>query len=229
VFVTSLYAAAATAAALWHVEAAHVSHVLDVSTQECIAHSLQNAIQVYDLEGRIARRGGEGTRDATEGAFVCKDGYVFVAAPLTLSSSWTRLLDWMTDEGFGPAERLRDPEWSDRNLRATEPFRRAFRDIFEAFVAGRTREELGAIALGRRLVMAPVNRIADLDADPQLIFRRYFRKVPIPGLGREVVFPGAPYRLSEPVWKIERGPPELGADSARVLGERAGGRVAAKA
>lgn len=227
-FVTSLYAAAATAAALWDVETARVSHVLDVSAQECIAHSLQNAVQVYDLEGRIARRGGEGTRDATEGAFVCQDGYVFVAAPLTLSNTWTRLLDWMDEEGFRPAGRLRAPEWSDRTLRATEPFRQAFREIFEAFVAGRTRKELGAVALNRRLIMAPVNRIADLEDDPQLIFRRYFHKVGIPGLEQEVTFPGAPYRLSRPVWRIESGPPELGADNAQVFGGRSAGRLAAE-
>ena len=72
--------------ALWDNEERGTSHVLDVSAQEAIAHSLQNAIQVYDLEGRISMRGGEGTRDATESAFACKDGYVFLAAPLSLSA-----------------------------------------------------------------------------------------------------------------------------------------------
>lgn len=217
-FVTSLYAAAATAIALWHSEQSGESHVLDVSAQECIAHSLQNAIQVYDLEGRVFARGGEGTRDATESAFVCKDGHVFLAAPLALSASWSGLLGWMRDEEFDGLARLRESDWADRPKRATAPMHREFRALFERFVADKTKAELGATALRRKIVMAPVSAIADLPLDPQLVFRRYFQKVALPGLGREVPFPGAPYRLSEPVWHIDRGAPRLGEDNEAVLG-----------
>ncbi|WP_158932141.1 CoA transferase, partial [Acidisphaera sp. S103] len=120
VFVTSLYAAAATALALWDLERTGTSHVLDVSSQEAIAHSLQNAPQVYDLEGKVMSRGGEGVRDATEAAFACKDGYVFLAAPLALSVSWNALLTWMKDEGFDGVNRLLQDDWKDRPTRATE-------------------------------------------------------------------------------------------------------------
>jgi len=218
VFVTSLYTAAATAIALWDSERSGVSHVLDVSAQECIAHSLQNAVQVYDLENRILARGGEGIRDATESAFVCKDGYVFLAAPLALSASWAGLLNWMEQEGFDGAARLREAQWADRPKRATAPMRAEFRELFERFIADKTKAELGAEALRRKIVMAPVSRVSDLHTDPQLIFRRYFQKVAMPGLGREVPFPGAPYRLSEPVWRIDRGVPALGEHDGDVLG-----------
>ncbi|PTM43425.1 CoA transferase [Bosea sp. 124] len=218
VFVTSLYAAAATAIALWHTEGQGVGHMLDVSAQEAIAHSLQNANQVYDLEGRVSSRGGEGVRDATESAFVCKDGYVFLAAPLSLSASWSGLLQWMRDENFDGLARLSQPDWADRPLRATAPMKDEFRALFERFVADKTKAELGAEALRRKLVMAPVSRIADLQADPQLIFRRYFQKLAVPGLGKDAVFPGAPYRLSEPLWRLERGAPRLGEDNDAILG-----------
>ncbi len=217
VFVTSLYAAAATAIALWHSEEQGASHLLDVSAQEAIAHSLQNANQVYDLEGRISSRGGEGVRDATESAFVCKDGYVFLAAPLSLSASWTALLNWMKEENFSGYARLLEPDWADRPTRATAAMRAEFRALFEEFVADKTKAELGAEALRRKVVMAPVSRIADLPGDPQLVFRRFFQKVAVPGLG-DVQFPDAPYRLSEPLWRIERGAPSLGEDNDAVLG-----------
>ena len=68
--------------------------------------------------------------------------------------------------------------------------------------------------------MAPVSSIADLQADPQLLFRRFFQKVALPGLGTEAAFPGAPYRLSEPLWRIDRAAPRLGEDDA-VLGSTA--------
>lgn len=202
VFVTSLYAAAATALALWDLEKTGAGHVLDVSSQEAIAHSLQNAPQVYDLEGQVMSRGGEGVRDATEAAFACKDGYVFLAAPLSLSVSWNALLTWMKDEGFDGVSRLLQDDWKDRPTRATTAMKAEFRPLFERFVANKTKAELGAEALRRKLVMAPVSRIADLQADPQLLFRRFFHTVPI--LGKDVAFPGPPYRLSEPLWRIDR-------------------------
>jgi benzylsuccinate CoA-transferase BbsE subunit len=217
-FVTSLYAAAATAIALWHGEETGASHLLDVSAQEAIAHSLQNANQVYDLEGRISSRGGEGVRDATESAFACKDGYVFLAAPLALSASWSALLNWMKEEQVEGLSRLHEPDWADRPTRATAAMKAEFRALFERFIADKTKAELGAEALRRKIVMAPVSRIADLQADQQLVFRRFFQKVPVPGLGNEVLFPGAPYRLSEPVWRIERSAPRLGEDNEAILG-----------
>lgn len=218
-FVTSLYAAAATAIALWDSERSEASHVLDISAQECIAHSLQNAIQVYDLEGRISRRGGEGTRDATESAFRCADGYVFLAAPLALSASWGGLVAWMKEEGFEGAARLGEPDWNNRPLRATEPMKIEFKALFESFIKSKTKAELRAQALKRKVCLAPVSRIADLQDDPQLAFRDYFGR-----LADGTAFPGAPYRLSEPVWRIDRDAPAPGEDTETVLGALASAR-----
>ena len=218
IFVASLYAAAATALALWDAEATGTGHVIDVSAQEAIAHSLQNAPQAWDLEGHISVRGGEGIRDATENAFRCKDGYVFLAAPLSLSASWSGLLAWMKDEGFDGRDTLMATEWADRPTRATAPMKQAFRALFERFVAERSKAELSAEALRRKIVMAPVSRIADLPQDPQLVFRRFFHKLPMPGLGRDMAMLGAPYRLSEPVWQLNRAAPLPGEDNDAVLG-----------
>ena len=216
VFVASLYAAAATALALWDLEKSGTGHVLDVSAHEAIAHSLQNALQVYDLEGKVMSRGGEGVRDATEAAFACKDGYVFLAAPLSLSVSWNALLTWMKDEGFAGVNRLQEDDWKDRPTRATAAMKVEFRPLFERFVADKTKAELSAEALKRKLVMAPVSRIADLQADPQLLFRRFFHQLAMPGLGSDVAFPGPPYRLSEPLWRVDRPAPRLDDDAAPV-------------
>lgn len=217
----------ATALALWDTEATGAGHVIDVSAQEAIAHSLQNAPQAWDLEGRISMRGGEGMRDATENAFRCSDGYVFLAAPLALSASWSGLLGWMREAGFEGLAELEGPEWADRPTRATAAMKHRFRALFERFVAGRSKAELAAEALARKVVMAPVSRIADLPDDPQLLFRRFFQTLPIPGLGREVRMPGAPYRLSETLWRLDRAAPLPGADNPSVLGEGTPGTRAA--
>jgi benzylsuccinate CoA-transferase BbsE subunit len=220
VFVTSLYAAAATAIAFWDSEIRGHAHVIDVSAQECIAHSLQNTLQVYDLEGRVPARGGEGTRDATENAFTCQDGFVFLAAPLSLPMSWTGLVKWLREENCAGVDRLTQPDWQDRPTRATQPMKDEFRALFEKFLAARTMREAAAEALKRKIVLAPVSRVSDLTENPQLLFRRYFRKLPMPALGREVTFPGAPYRLSEPVWSLDRAAPRLGQDTDEVLASK---------
>ncbi len=218
--VTSLYAAVATALALWDLETHGSGHVIDVSAQECIAHSLQNALQVWDLERHISSRGGEGTRDSTEDIFACRDGYVFLAAPLSLPMSWRALVEWMREEAYPGGERLSHPDWTDRARRATAAARAEFRTIFESFIRERTRAEMRAEALRRKIVLAPVSRISDLADDPQLIFRRFFVDVPHPALGRSLRFPGAPYRLSEPVWHIDRAAPGAGEHDTELSGIR---------
>jgi len=225
-FVTSLYTAAATALALYDVEVnGGGSHVIDVSAQECIAHSLQNALQVWDLERRISIRGGEGTRDATEQVLACADGYIFLACGLPLPMSWKALVAWFQEEGHPGGKRLAEPDWADRVKRTTRAMRDEFRAMFESFAAKRTKAELRAEALKRRIILAPVSSISDLPHDPQLIFRRYFHDLPHPAAGRGLRFPGAPYRLSEPVWRIDRPAPLPGEDTDLVL--RAAPRAAA--
>jgi benzylsuccinate CoA-transferase BbsE subunit len=216
--VTSVYAAAATALAVWDLEMHGHGHLIDVSAQECIAHSLQNAPQVWDLERRILSRGGEGIRDATEDLFACKDGHVFLAAPLSLPMSWKAVVDWLKEEGDPGYACLAEPDWANRPLRATAPMKKEFRRIFESFIANKTRVEMRDEALRRKIVMAPVSRVGDLAEDPQLIFRNFFTDVAHPTLGRSLRFPGAPYRLSEPVWRIDRAAPSVGEHGAELTG-----------
>jgi benzylsuccinate CoA-transferase BbsE subunit len=214
--VTSVYAAAATALALWDLETHENGHVVDVSAQEAIAHSLQNAPQVWDLERRVLSRGGEGVRDATEDLFACKDGYVFLAAPLSLPMSWKAVVDWMGEVGDPGFNRLSEPDWANRPKRATAPYKLEFRRIFERFIADKTRARMREEALKRKIVMAPVSRVGDLVDDPQLIYRGFFNEIDHPAFGRNLRFPGAPYRLSEPVWRIDAPAPRVGQHSAEL-------------
>ena len=206
--VASLYAAVATSLCLYDVEVnSGGPHLIDVSAQECIAHSLQNAVQVWDLEQCVSVRGGIGTRDATEQVLPCKDGHIFVASSLGIPASWKAIIAWMQEEGHPGGTRFVEPDWNNRRVRTTAPMHEEFRALFGSFVAGRTAAELRAEALRRKIIMAPVSRVCDLQADPQLVFRRFFHDVTHPALGRKLRFPGAPYQLSEPVWHIDRPAP----------------------
>ncbi len=203
--VAGTYAATATAMCLRDAERRGRGHLVDVSAQEGIAHSLQNAIQVWDLEGRISTRGGEGTRDATEDVFPCKDGFVFLAAPPALPNSWNGIVGWMEEAGHPSGAALREVEWNDREWRKTQDAKDRFRALFTAFTTNLTKAELRDGAMARKIVMAPVARFPDLPDDPQLCHRGFFRRV---GGYR---FPGPPYALSEPLWQVAPAP---------ALGER---------
>lgn len=203
--ITSVYTGVATAMCLMDAELRGRGHILDVSAQEAIAHSLQNAIQVWDLERRISHRAGEGTRDASENIYECLDGHVFLASPPTTGVSWKNLLGWMRECGHPSAEPFSAPEWMDRSKRATPAARAAFKPLFEAFTRGFTRDELVENALRRRIVMSQVSRVHEVLGDKQLAYRDYFVTLGEGGAR----FPGAPYKMSEKLWQVAP-PPALG-------------------
>jgi benzylsuccinate CoA-transferase BbsE subunit len=208
--ITSVYAGVAAAVALHESEQSGVGHLIDVSAQECIAHSLQNAIQVYDLEERISHRGGVGTRDASEQIFQCRDGQVFFA--LSLGSgrqAWKSLLGWLR-ECNDPAETiLADECWLNLRWRKTPEAREAFRAAIAPFIGQFTKGEVMDHAQKRKIIMSSISRIGDVFGDEQLKYRDYFVSLDLDNSGREVVLPGAPYQFSEPVWSVAP-PPALG-------------------
>lgn len=210
VMIASAYASAAAAAALFDAERTGHGHLIEISAQECIAHSLQNALQVYDLEGVVSSRGGDGARDAAEMLLPCLDGRVAVASPLGLGPSWYSLVAWIREEGHAAADILEQPRWSDAKWRRTQAARDEFREEFGSFIAGHTREDIMTQALKRKIVMSPVSKIGDVLRDKQLAYRNYFTSLPGIVPGREVLVPGAPYQFSEAVWAVT--PPPLALD-----------------
>ena len=198
--VCGIYAAVATAICLRDAERRGRGHLVDVSAQEAIAHSLQNAVQVWDLEARVSSRGGEGTRDASEDVFPCKDGHIFFAAPPSIPAVWRAMVAWMNESGHPSGAVFSAPEWADAEWRKTEAARVAFRSHFVAFAGGLTKAEIRREALARKLITAPVARFPDLPEDPQLQHRGFFRVMD----GHR--FPGPPYLFSEPVWSVAPAP-----------------------
>lgn len=210
--IASTYAAAVSALALLDAEARAQGHLIDVSAQECIAHSLQHALQAYDLEGVLASRNGVGTRDAAEAVFACADGRMLVASPVGLGPSWFALVDWIRETGHPAGALLDQPCWRDARWRKTAQAQQQFGAAFGGFIARYDRSEILRQALQRKIVMAPVSRIGDVLNDAQLAHRGYF--VTLRGAADEppIRFPGPPYQLSEPVWSV--APPALAAAEA---------------
>lgn len=212
--VTSIYAAIATSAALWDLETKGIGHLLDISAQEAIAHSLQNTIQMYDIAGKITKRGGA-ARDVMEGIFACGDGYVFLAAPPFMGDQWNQILAWMDEEGFLEHTRLREDEWGQRELRTSPTLRSEFKQIFEQFLITKRRNEIADQSIVRKILIAPVSTVADLPDDRQLSYRNFFTS--LNHLGSSIQFPGPPYLMSERVWLLKELPPAPGAHTDQYI------------
>ena len=144
--------------------------------------------------------------------------YLFGAAigPFT-----ARLMQWAYEEGHCD-EATRDKDWLNYTLlllTGQEPISEYLRllQVVESLAATKTKAELFAAALERRLLIVPVSTMADLAANEQLAAREYWRDVE--RNGRSLRFPGPFARLSGSPIEYRRPAPLLGEHTDEVLGE----------
>jgi benzylsuccinate CoA-transferase BbsE subunit len=170
----------------------------DVSAQAVMASALEDAAAEFDLTGVVRSRTGDGLREAGTGTFRCADGWIaVVAGKLGTAAAWDSLVGWLCDQDVPGAETLKGPEWTDFGYRRLPASIAEFQRLMEAATTRMNRAELYEELQSRRIAAAPVNNVADLVADPQLIERGFFRSVSDELLDREVCYPGPPYRLAD--------------------------------
>jgi benzylsuccinate CoA-transferase BbsE subunit len=172
-----------------------LGQLVDVSAQEAVAHSVENAVQYFDCERVVRRRIGPGPAEAGTGLFACRDGWVYLLTSMGgVSLGWSSLVDWLVEDGAVGADELRDPEWDDAEWRRDERARVIFTDIFEAFAAKLDKSDLYAGGQARGVSISPVSTPRDLLANEQLQHRGFFRPLTVDG--RTLDFPGPPYRFA---------------------------------
>ncbi|MDJ0420237.1 CaiB/BaiF CoA transferase family protein [Rhodococcus opacus] len=190
----SLHGAIGGLIALLAQEGDHVGQTVDVSAQEAVAHSLENAIQYYDLEGSVRTRAGSAPKEAGTGLFACADGWLYVVGGLGgYPLGWAGIIDWFDECGVEGADALRADRWQDRLWRRTPEAITEFRTYFEQLTVSRTKEELYEAGQRHGVSVAPVSMPQDLLDNPQLVARNYFRSATIDGI--DVTIPGPPYRF----------------------------------
>jgi len=216
----SMFGAVATMLAALEAECSGVGQHIDVSMQECVSIALENAAQTYDLEGTVRKRPNPEQRYAGYGVFECKDGYIYLGARgIGRSKAWDRSLSWYADEGMVGVERLYGPEWSQITYLKSEEARHVFGELFMPWAKARTKAYLYHEGQRRKIPLAPVNCPADLLANPQLKFREHFVSVKHVLRDQPLLMPGAPYKLSETPWHIQRPAPKLGEHNIEVYRE----------
>lgn len=215
----NIFAAVGTLMAVLVKERGGPGQQVDVSMQESVCMALENAIQYYDQESHIRRRWAGTQRTAGQGIFPCRDGYVFLlAGGIAANRFWDPFVAWMNDEAVEDADVLRLPEWRTREYVESDAGRDQFDRIFTSFAASRTKESLYVTAQSRGIPLCPVNDLAEVWQDLQLLKREYFVEIDDHERGLVLSMPGAPYVLSETPAVAGRAP-LLGADTSSVLTE----------
>lgn len=218
------FTAVCTLVALWSVENTPSGEAcgehLDVSVQECVAMALENSAQFYELERKIKQRSGGDQRQAGMGVFPCKDGLVYLmAGGIASNRFWNGTVQWLLDEGVEGARTLLEPRWSDPDFLQTQEAKAGFAALFEPYASRKTKAELYEEGQRRRLPICPVSTTKDLLVNRQLVHRQFFQTVPHPHSGRELVMPGAPYRLAASPWHGGAPAPLLGEHTCAVLSD----------
>jgi benzylsuccinate CoA-transferase BbsE subunit len=223
VLAAGLFGAVAAMLALTHAELTGQGQHVDVSMMEAVVLGLENAPQLYDLEGVVRHRNGGVQRLAGTGVFACADGLVcLLATGFGGTQHWTKLVAWLEAETGTGLGRFRDPRWSRIDFLVTEAAKAEFSAFFADFCATRAQRDLYHRAQSWRVPLCPVAAPRDVLSDEQLSFRRYFAEVTCAD-GSVLKMPGAPYRLSRTPWSLRRPAPRLGEHSSEVLAEIAPG------
>jgi crotonobetainyl-CoA:carnitine CoA-transferase CaiB-like acyl-CoA transferase len=173
---------------------------IEVIGQTAVALDAENALPYWDFERWVRPRLGVDNYLLTRQVFPCKDGWVV----FSIGNRWRTFRRWLEQAGL-LTEELAGPEWESAEYRKThaKPIERAC----EALCASFTCDEIYRLGQEARVGVAPVRRIDDLFADPQLAARGFWQRVPHPELEQDVTYPGPPFRLSATPWRIARRPP----------------------
>jgi len=210
-FIASTLGAVAVLAALEQRRRTGAGAHIDISQYEAGLMFLAGPLLDYHLTGRIAERAGNDDPDAApHGAYRCE------------GDGWIALSCWSDEEFEALAAAIGRPEWACDAPYATLADRKIAADKIDAGISAWTREREAAAAaeiLQRAGVHAhPVNTMADLFTDPQLVARRHWHRRHHAVIG-EHAYCGPAFRLSETPGEVTAAAPLLGADNDKVFRE----------
>ena len=184
-------AAMAIMAALYFRDETGTGQHIDLSVIECLASILEGTLLSYAYNGTLQQRDGARHPSIYPSTILpCKDGYVHVDA----STDWeifTNFMEMPELLAFKP-DQLREKA-----------------DEIDALLTQRLAEEKSAEIFHRaqewRLPFAMVMGIDQLPSDPQFQARKFFTEINHPAAG-ELVYPRAPFKMSDCEPKSERSP-----------------------
>lgn len=215
----ALNAAVATLIALYYRDIAGGAQHVDISEQECIASVLGDVISFYSYQKVIRKRSRLSSDIAYRsiwpvGIYRCKDGYVNLT--ILEPHQWRGFVALI-----GSPQWARDPKLEERVFVHQQASEIDLDPLVEEALKKYTKEELFHQGQRRRVTIAPINDVAEVVRSPQLEAREFFVEMDHPQAGR-LRYPGAPFKLTETPWSMERPAPLLGEHNEEVYRHRLG-------
>ena len=196
--------------------------------------SAQQALTLATQGNILAAAVGESTVERIAGGikagelrirltYPAKDGHVSITHIFgaTVGPATRRLMEYVYDNGFCD-EATRDKDWVAYGLllaTGEEPiaeFERV-KACVAACTASKTKDELLAAAMKRRILLAPMTTIEDVVESDQFAARDYFIKPTGKGLAADVRFPGAFAKFSKTPLAPPSCPPRRGEHTEEIL------------
>ena len=192
-FQAGLNAAVATLSALYFRDETGAGQHIDVSLQEAVASILEGALTMYRYSGFV--RGRMGSRhhlQCPSRVMEAKDRFIHVQA----GANWDHF------STFLKAPQLMEPRFA-------SILRYHYADEVEALIQPwlekHDAQEIFATGQEWRIPFAMVLGIDELMGDPQYEARGFFQEIDHPLAGR-LIYPGAPFRMSETPPEARRAP-----------------------
>jgi crotonobetainyl-CoA:carnitine CoA-transferase CaiB-like acyl-CoA transferase len=131
------------------------------------------------------------------------------------------MVEWANEEGMLMEFKDSDfSQWDQSTITQEENDQRSA--IVGDFLKTKTKAELYEQAVKRGIMLAPCNTIADTIMNAQLEARGFWEKVEHPELGETITYPGAPLKIKETPWRIQRRAPLIGEHNEEVFVEELG-------
>ncbi|MBI4480516.1 MAG: CoA transferase [Acidobacteria bacterium] len=223
----SLYGAMGTLTAYHYRQRSGEGQFVDVSAQAACVIQCVHAPFFWDFNRELPTREGEFMTGRTiTGAkfrtvWPCRDGYLtFIIYGGPAGQKTNRALtEWMDSNGLAP-EFMKTKDWDrfDVNVVAQEEIDQ-MESAIGKFFTGITKAEYMKGLVARGMLGYPISTAADILADEQLAFRKFWDTVTVDGRSEPVLFPGEFAQFSEMDCRIRRLAPRLGEHNAEVYGE----------
>jgi crotonobetainyl-CoA:carnitine CoA-transferase CaiB-like acyl-CoA transferase len=194
-----VHAAGAVTAALLRREATGTGCIVDLVGQSILASYLRiyGAVSEYygiPLIRDGSRAPGSGGRYPF-GIFPCADGYVAIIG--RTARDWENIVAMMGNPPWAA-----EPRYTDLHGIAMD-YPDEVDKLIDPWLRQHTRAELMELARQHSIPMAPVRRIDELPADPQLRHRRFLTTVTVDG--HDYTVPGLPWRATDGLPPATRG------------------------
>jgi len=185
---------------------------IDLALLDCMVSMHDYAVQSYSLSGgeEIPVQTGHDLPESTiYGVFSARDGELVVAAQV--DDAWKRLAWLIGGDELAADKRFLDP--ASRNANRLDALA-----LVREWTMARTVRECVAALDGAQVPCAPVQRIDQVLADPQVVARGMIVEQDHPVLGK-VKLPNLPFRFSDCDTTPRRPAPLLGQHNRKIAAE----------